>query len=556
MRDPFRFDLSTILIVVFLSISGSLRAQENPPREKAPEINVGERLFLDTRFAQFFARHAGDPNQDLASGDPVMDTSASVSGGLPGPFKGKSMNCRACHLVDEHVKTPGGTMRTYADFARRSPIPAREDGRTLTLRNSPAQVNASIAREFFCLHLDGEFTSMEDLVKGTLVGRNFGWMPTEESQAVAHIARIIRADDGKFPLSADSGGAYRKIFKGGDDDIPPKYRLPAEYRLDIASASDADILNAIAKLIAAYVIDLKFHQDDKGYDTSPYDVFLRKNHLPIAPDNGETPLLYARRLSQQLSKQVKFTWANKEDGAFKSHKQDFTFGETELRGLRIFLSEPSTGANQESLVSQGGVGNCIACHQPPHFTDFSFHNTGISQEEYDAVQGPGEFAKISIPGYEERQKNFAFYLPTCPQHATAAGETPFADIPAKDSPGHADLGMWNVFLNPNFPKPQNALLGALRRQYGSSCDPKELLPLTIAAFKTPGLRDLGHSAPYFHTGRFDDLAAAVAYYRKFSREARAGKVRNADRELLRIFLTADDVPAVEAFLRSLNEDYE
>ena len=54
------------------------------------------------------------------------------------------MNCRVCHLVDESPD-PGTTgTRTYADFARRSPIPDRGDGRTHTPRNSPPLVNASL----------------------------------------------------------------------------------------------------------------------------------------------------------------------------------------------------------------------------------------------------------------------------------------------------------------------------------------------------------------------------------------------------------------------------
>ncbi|HBH81667.1 MAG TPA: hypothetical protein DDY39_17720, partial [Nitrospira sp.] len=52
----------------------------------------------------------------------------------PGPFKGRSMNCRACHLVDDVLEAPGGGMRSYTDFARRSPIPARADGKTVAVR--------------------------------------------------------------------------------------------------------------------------------------------------------------------------------------------------------------------------------------------------------------------------------------------------------------------------------------------------------------------------------------------------------------------------------------
>src|SRR5881628_3679226 len=94
-----------------------------------PEVALGERLFLETRFAQFFYAHSsGNANATLTEGDPVLARSATPSGpSFPGAYAGLSMNCRACHLVAEHASLGQG-IRTYADFARRSPVPEREDG--------------------------------------------------------------------------------------------------------------------------------------------------------------------------------------------------------------------------------------------------------------------------------------------------------------------------------------------------------------------------------------------------------------------------------------------
>src|SRR5262245_29605181 len=154
-----------------------------------PEVALGERLFLETRFAQFYFAHApGDANAVLKEGDPVLNSSATTSQDLPGPFRGFSMNCRSCHLVSEQ-RVLGRGNRSYADYAPRSPIPAREDGRQFTIRNSPPIVNALISREGATfLHDDGEFPSGAELVKGTFTGRNFGWLASEHSQAVKHIA--------------------------------------------------------------------------------------------------------------------------------------------------------------------------------------------------------------------------------------------------------------------------------------------------------------------------------------------------------------------------------
>src|SRR6266545_4166037 len=70
------------------------------------EQAVGERLFLETRFAQAFkvfldnGGNVNDPN----AGDAVVDTVETITPGVPidpSPFKGLSMNCRACHMVDD-----------------------------------------------------------------------------------------------------------------------------------------------------------------------------------------------------------------------------------------------------------------------------------------------------------------------------------------------------------------------------------------------------------------------------------------------------------------------
>ncbi len=142
------FGVLAALPVFGLLLYGALLcAQEEAP--DPAEIVIGERLFLETRFAQFvmIALDTGqDVNTPLNTGDPVMEETVTTSDPLPGPFAGQSMNCRACHLVDEQVEIPSGGMRTYSDFARRSPVPEREDGKRVAMRNSPPLVNAALAR--------------------------------------------------------------------------------------------------------------------------------------------------------------------------------------------------------------------------------------------------------------------------------------------------------------------------------------------------------------------------------------------------------------------------
>ncbi len=322
--------------VVCILFPGLTRAAD-PER---PEVEVGKRLFSETRFAQFFFTNSpSSVNARLSAGDPVMETTVTTQGSFPGPFAGLSMNCRACHLDAEQGLTVGGGNRTYNDFARHSPIPAREDGKTLTTRNSPPLVDSALPRKgatFF--HLDGQFVSVEDLVRTTYTGRNFGWLPYEQQAAIRHIARVIREDDGTGDLAQEYGGVpYGAILSGASRD----FRLPGKYRVNVDIASDEQILNGVAKLVAAYVESLVFSRDGNGdFNGSPYDVFLRKNHLPLRPDNGETNIDYARRLRGLINALGNPQFVTSADGTFAFHNQAFAFGTQELDGVKIFLNEP------------------------------------------------------------------------------------------------------------------------------------------------------------------------------------------------------------------------
>lgn len=159
---PVRGALTAAVLATLFSAAAHAAAEEADPAQ----IAIGERLFLETRFAQSYAA-----NPDRA--DPVTDSNRTTGGALPGPLAGGAMNCRSCHMVDEQLHTPGGVMRAYADFARRSPITARPDGETTAGRNAQTLVGASLPRpNGLLLHHDGEFASFEDLVLGTLTGRN------------------------------------------------------------------------------------------------------------------------------------------------------------------------------------------------------------------------------------------------------------------------------------------------------------------------------------------------------------------------------------------------
>jgi len=509
-------------------------------RRLTAEAAIGKRLFSETRFAQYFWVHgSADLNRPLVRGDPVLDQTVTMHDPVQGAFAGQSMSCRACHFVAE-MTTMGLGTRAYADFAIRSPIPEREDGWTRTIRNSPALVNVMHgpgAGPF--LHFDGEFENGESLTVGTLTGRNFGWLEGERSLAVRHIARVIREDSGIGFGGPEYGGAYGRILLGTDPGIPLELRLSETRRLNVRTATDDEILARVGELVDEFLRSLEFSKSAEGeYQGSPYDVFLLKNGLPRVPAPGESDLEYSRRLRGLLEKVGAPIFVGAADGTFRTHTQAFSFGQREWDGLRMFLAEPGSGV----AVSAGRTGNCLMCHPAPHFTDLEFHNTGAAQWEYDSVHGEGAFAGLRIPNLEERQKE-------------PAAATRYRSIPLRDRQDDSDLGVWALYAQPEYPGLRAFLDGRFAARFGTEPLDARLVRV-IGMFKTPGLRNLGHSAPYLHTGQSSTLESVIFFYRFTSDLAREGKVRSGDPEMVRISLGLGDAGPVAAFLRSLNEDFE
>ena len=491
-------------------------------------------------------------NDPLAAGDPVVAQVTTPPGVLPGPFAGQSMNCRSCHFVTEFIAVPQVRNRTYADFVDHSPIPRTMNGFISTPRNAMQMVGSLQPHDGpTFLHFDGEFTTPEDLVQATLTGRNFGWAPDQKAQAIAHIARVIREDNGQNSAAATFGCrlTYAKIFLGTDTSIPSDCKIAPQFRIDVTTASDQAIVDKVTMVVAAYAEGLLFKQDELGrYIASPYDVFLRANHLPAAPLAGETEAQYAQRLLGLVENLGSPVFVDGSSGSFQYHPQPFVFGALELQGLKIFLR-----AAQGAVDGSQHAGNCASCHLPPNFTDFRFHNNGSSQEEYDAANGAGAFMGLQIPTQAERIQNPDLYMPASANHPNASER--FRHPAVAGNPVYADLGLWNVYLNSDIPNPQ-ANLTTVVCAVATNCATDQGLATTIAQFKTPTLRDLEDSAPYFHNGskaKFDDV---VAFYIRSSQLARQRKLRNGAAEFAGMSLSSEDIDALVAFLKALTEDYD
>ena len=592
LEEPKPMSVSKVARIIFVFVlasfvSGELGpclAQSQPPtsvrtakrkvrrRNDTPETLLGERLFLETRFAQYFAAHSnGDVNRPLAQGDPVVahvwNPRAAVS--YPSPFAGTSRNCRSCHLINEFSSSMfiDGTNRAYCDFLQRSPIPYRGDGHTVNTRNTRNLVDDFTPRHAgILLHGDGDSFSAEDVIKSSLTGRSFGWLLAEHDEAVSHVARVIREDNGRDPLGQQYGGSYAKLMLGTASDLPDQFRLASDFRIDVTAATDREIVDEAARLIAAFLKTCQFEHTAEGiHSGSAYDMFLAKNGLPAQPAQGETDAQYSQRLLQKLEQlqNPRFVLPYERWLRFHSHVREF--GDQELAGLKIFLRQgapspqrlsakrisPPADRVQAASNSLSHAGNCFVCHPAPDFTDERFHNTGGAQEEYDSLHGVGSFAKLPVPSYMERSHHPDQYLPATLSHPHATGV--FRSLPAMSNPSATDLGMWNIFANPDYPKVQSEMRRLLCDT--RPCDPNVQLPRTIALFRTPSLRDLGHSWPYLHTGRMATVEDVLHFYVRMSGLARAGQLRNGDSELTRISLDEQDVAALAAFLRSLDEDY-
>ena len=528
------------------------------------EIFHGERLFLEPRFAQFFyefTKHGGDINSPLEQGDPKLEKTVRFFGLPPyqipftaSPFKGTSFSCRSCHMVDEHVNQKELGMRAYVDFASRSPLSERNDQQAVTVRNSPVLVTSAISRDNFILHYDGEFASMQELIIATLTGRNLGWLPEEHEIAADHVCEVIRKDDGVGNLAKEFGNlSYTEVFSGrskSGEQLPEEYLIGETKRFNVARSSCDEILNGIAYLIGEYIVDLKFSKDETSF--SPYDLFLIKNGLPTQANDGESDKDYSVRLLslvQALEKNNKLHFIQKnpytDDGGFRFHDQVFKFGKQELQGLKIFF-------NQE-ITPELSVGNCVSCHPAPHFTDFGLHNIGVTQVEYEAIHGQNSFLNLPIPSRKIRNEKADLYLPATKFNPNRKGL--FRQAASETNLMAVDLGAWNIFFNEDFPNPQEKLFNLFCNIENECNNKNHALQKSVATFKTPTLRDLGHSAPYMHNGQISDLHAVIGFYIASSRSSREGRIRNADNELEKIKMTSRDIQPLFSFLVSLYEDY-
>ena len=367
-------------------------------------------------------------------------------------------SCASCHIP------PGGVGdRWFADDQPASLIPSSGSGfKNTTLRNTPPVADTGQMERFFW---DGRYDELSAMLRDKITGRWFGWGAEEQSAALDEIHQMLVLDTGEQEMAE---GPYKETFA-------------KVYDVDLEDLSPEDTLDEVTKALGEY---LSFVQATM---TSNWDAFAYMNRIQTYVDiaTGDTPDAYAGRLEGNLMNQEGRNVIKAPEGWTREAYD----------GMKIFFR----------YYGEESAGHCAMCHYPPQFTDFSFHNTGVSQRAYDAVHGDGSFAALELPAAPNENTRMA---------------------PQEGEPEQADLGYWNYAEN--------------REAH-------------VAAFKAPTLRNIGKTNPYFHDGSASSLEDVVRHYMEMGKLAREGKLRNAPDVLKQIYLSEEDIPKLVAFLEQLDE---
>jgi cytochrome c peroxidase len=232
---------------------------------------------------------------------------------------------------------------------------------------------------------------------------------------------------------------------------------------------------------------------------------------PRAPGTDETPDNLAwDALSDTLKEQITAVYVNfgKAIAAYERLlvSRDSRFDQ--------FYAEIAGGASRSKLLDEQesaglavfiGNGKCISCHLGENFTDWKFHDIGVDQ------------TGANIPALDRGREDGLAQVVNDPFNC--AGR--YSDRPDKSGCAVSMI----------------ALDGASSEPYAG-------------AFKTPGLRSVSQTAPYFHTGEEQSLEDVVEHYDEGGDDQGfAGKV---DPNVTRLNLTDDEKAALVLFLKTLD----
>ena len=366
---------------------------------------------------------------------------------------------------------------------------AKSEGIAQTAKNAPTLVNTNSAHWFFW---NGRADSLESQATGPV-----------EHPGEQGFSRIKVA----YRLKSRYKKNYEKLFGPLPKNLPPEDAL-----------SPAKTAPLVSDEIAAYALATLGNSDfQKEVLTSARDqgvqpIEIIKNHAAFSTDrrSNASRSQTAQALTLQEQAEIDKIFTNfvraiaafertivAAESPFDRFTEAFTknkssqkslheaFGNSELNGLRIFA----------------GKGQCLVCHSGPKLTDEQFHNIGLPSTDaktIDLGRAQGLLIARSDP------------FKCTSQYFTQKKQT------------------------------ESCLeLGYLESENVDS----------VGAFKTPTLRQLKHSAPYAHDGRFLKLAEVLEHYNELQKPAAVGRTEATLRPL---GLTSAELKDLEAFLLSLH----
>jgi cytochrome c peroxidase len=226
--------------------------------------------------------------------------------------------------------------------------------------------------------------------------------------------------------------------------------------------------------------------EDKSPECNSLDPTVRALVTPVYVNFGKAIAAYERRIISRNSRFDQF-YEEITTGVSTSDK----LSEQEISGLKMFV----------------GKGGCVSCHKGSNFSDWNFHSAGISQTG--------------------------------------------TNLPAEDR-GRAD-GVVAV-VRDEF----NCMSEWSDQPDKTKCEVNELVaristtgpePSELGAFKTPSLRSVSLSAPYFHTGTLRTLDEVIALYDRGGDPS--GFLGTVDENVRQLNLSDDEKLDLVAFLIAL-----
>lgn len=122
------------------------------------------------------------------------------------------------------------------------------------------------------------------------------------------------------------------------------------------------------------------------------------------------------------------------------------------------------------------------------------------------------------------------------------------------------MPVFNGTVPPSFQKTESEVLGTPADAAGTKLDADEgrfvmhPLPQLLRSFKTPGIRNAAHTAPYMHNGVYKTMEELMNFYNKGGGKGLGLQIENQTLPADALRLTTDEIKAVIAFMQALTDN--